>query len=255
MRLMQSALNPRELRGQRSVARTAPILCNRMHHREIFRESPLGALRHSGHRGEIIQIRHIQRGFPINSRQHCPTRTDGTPGSSATLSYATPRSRMANCDTRTRANPSVAAAGRGKLAALLMGLLLSNPGFAGTVAYTGNTVCADCHEGAAADWHNSHHDLAMQAVSADSVLGDFNNATFTYGGVTTTFSRQDNQFFVTTDNAQGALETYPVQYVFGVYPLQQYLLPMPGGRLQALTIAWDTRPSAEGGQRISFFDP
>jgi len=173
----------------------------------------------------------------------------GTPGSSATLSRSTPRSLTTNCDTDTRAKPRVAATGRGKLAALLIGLLLSTPGVAGTVAYTGNTVCADCHEGAAADWHNSHHDLAMQAVSADSVLGDFNNATFTYGGVTTTFSRQDNQFFVTTDNAQGALETYPVHYVFGVYPLQQYLLPMPGGRLQALTIAWDTRPSAEGGQR------
>ncbi len=174
---------------------------------------------------------------------------DGAPGSSATLSRSTPRSRTTNCDTDTRAKPPVAVTGRGKLAALLIGLLLSTPDVAGTVAYTGNAVCAGCHEAPAADWHNSHHDLAMQAVSADSVLGDFNNATFTYSGVTTTFSRQNNQFFVTTDNAQGALETYPVRYVFGVYPLQQYLLPMPGGRLQALTIAWDTRPSAEGGQR------
>ena len=55
--------------------------------------------------------------------------------------------------------------------------------------------------------------------------------------------------FITTDNAKGALQTFPVNYVFGVEPLQQYLLPLPGGRLQALAIAWDTRPVQAGGQR------
>jgi predicted CXXCH cytochrome family protein len=34
-----------------------------------------------------------------------------------------------------------------------------------------------------------------------------------------------------------------------VWPLQQYLIPFPGGRLQALGIAWDARSKAEGGQR------
>src|SRR5580765_3140887 len=36
---------------------------------------------------------------------------------------------------------------------------------------------------------------------------------------------------------------------FGVYPLQQYLIEFPDGRIQALSIAWDARPKAEGGQR------
>jgi Flp pilus assembly protein TadD len=34
-----------------------------------------------------------------------------------------------------------------------------------------------------------------------------------------------------------------------VTPLQQYLIEFPGGRLQALSIAWDTRPQEKGGQR------
>ena len=34
-----------------------------------------------------------------------------------------------------------------------------------------------------------------------------------------------------------------------MYPLQQYLVEFPGGRLQALGIAWDSRPAGEGGQR------
>ena len=34
---------------------------------------------------------------------------------------------------------------------------------------------------------------------------------------------------------------YEVKYVFGAYPLQQYLVPFSGGRLQCLPIAWDVR--------------
>ena len=37
--------------------------------------------------------------------------------------------------------------------------------------------------------------------------------------------------------------------MFGVSPLQQYLLPLDDGRLQALSIAWDARPATAGGQR------
>ncbi len=54
---------------------------------------------------------------------------------------------------------------------------------------------------------------------------------------------------VRTDGPDGQLHDYEVKYTFGVDPLQQYLVEMPGGRLQALPIAWDTRPKAAGGQR------
>ena len=42
---------------------------------------------------------------------------------------------------------------------------------------------------------------------------------------------------------------YEIDYTFGVYPLQQYLIAFPDGRLQALGLAWDTRPKEQGGQR------
>lgn len=116
-------------------------------------------------------------------------------------------------------------------------------------SYVGNAACSGCHEQATAEWAGSHHDLAMQEATPETVLGDFSNATFNYFGVTTTFSQEGDTFFIKTDNAAGELETYPVAYVFGVEPLQQYLLPMDGGRLQALSIAWDSRPTNEGGQR------
>ncbi|HEX6829278.1 MAG TPA: tetratricopeptide repeat protein, partial [Burkholderiales bacterium] len=52
-----------------------------------------------------------------------------------------------------------------------------------------------------------------------------------------------------TDGPGGKLADFEIRYTFGVAPLQQYLIELPGGRLQALGIAWDSRPKGEGGQR------
>ena len=89
----------------------------------------------------------------------------------------------------------------------------------------------------------------MQAADAQSVLGNFANAKFAYAGTTSTFSRRDGKFFVNTDGPDGKLADYEIKYTFGVRPLQQYLIELPGGRMQALGIAWDSRPKAQGGQR------
>ena len=97
--------------------------------------------------------------------------------------------------------------------------------------------------------------MAMQPATSCTVLGDFNNVTFDNDGVTSRFSRDGSKFMVRTDGPNGALHDYQISYTFGVYPLQQYLIAMPGGRLQALGIAWDTRPRESGGQRWFFLYP
>ena len=89
----------------------------------------------------------------------------------------------------------------------------------------------------------------MQHASTETVRGDFNDAKFTFQGVTSSFFRRDNKFFVRTDGPDGKLADFEVKYTFGVEPLQQYLIELPGGRLQALPVTWDTRPKAAGGQR------
>ncbi len=43
-----------------------------------------------------------------------------------------------------------------------------------------------------------------------------------------------------TDGADGAMQEFEVQYTFGAWPLQQYLVPMDNGRLQTLALTWDT---------------
>ena len=120
---------------------------------------------------------------------------------------------------------------------------LSAPGF------VGRATCAGCHAEQDRLWQGSHHDLAMQQANEQTVLGQFNHDTFSKDGVVSEFFRQDGRFMVRTDGADGKLADFEIKYTFGVTPLQQYLIELPGGRLQALSIAWDSRPQAAGGQR------
>lgn len=115
--------------------------------------------------------------------------------------------------------------------------------------YVGRSACAACHVAEDSLWRGSHHAVAMEVADSATVLGDFNNATYKYNGLTSRFFRREGRYWVTTEGPDGALTDYPVSYTFGVYPLQQYLIAFPKGRYQALGIAWDTRTMAEGGQR------
>ena len=116
-------------------------------------------------------------------------------------------------------------------------------------AFVGSAACGACHAAELAAWRGSQHDLAMQEATPAAVLGDFSGATFAYGPVTTRFYTRNGKFFVNTDGPDGGAAEFEVRYAFGVYPLQQYLIALPGGRLQAFGIAWDARPAAQGGQR------
>jgi predicted CXXCH cytochrome family protein len=121
---------------------------------------------------------------------------------------------------------------------LVVSPAIARAGDVGT--FVDEAKCAECHRAQADAWRGSHHDLAMQEPSPATVLGDFRDASFTYADVTTKFSRRGDRFVVTTDGADGKPIAFAVSYVFGVTPLQQYLLPLAGGRLQALSVAWDT---------------
>ncbi len=115
--------------------------------------------------------------------------------------------------------------------------------------FVGRSACAECHEKQAAQWVSSHHDLAMQPATADTVAGDFNDASLTRFGVTSSFYKTGERFMVRTEGPDGTLQDYEIKYTFGITPLQQYLIEFPGGRMQALSLAWDSRPKVQGGQR------
>ncbi|HEX7373489.1 MAG TPA: tetratricopeptide repeat protein [Steroidobacteraceae bacterium] len=118
-----------------------------------------------------------------------------------------------------------------------------------TSGFVGSTACAACHAEAYRRWQGSQHAVAMQAANDKTVLGDFGDARFEQFGVTTEFFRRDNKFLIRTEGPDGRPGEFQVRQVFGVYPLQQYLVELAGGHVQAFSIAWDARPAGDGGQR------
>jgi Flp pilus assembly protein TadD len=107
--------------------------------------------------------------------------------------------------------------------------------------HVGSERCKACHEKAFTAWKGSNHALAMQPARDGTVLGDFSGATLLHRGKTWRFFRQGERFLVHAEGPDGEMRDFEVAYTFGVAPLQQYLVPFPGGRLQALSAAWDTR--------------
>jgi predicted CXXCH cytochrome family protein len=117
------------------------------------------------------------------------------------------------------------------------------------LAFVGSDTCIGCHQSQGTAWHPSQHAHAMAHATEETVFGDFDDATFDYYGTTSRFFKKDGKFLVETDGPDGTLQTFEVKYTFGLEPLQQYLIEFPDGRVQALTIAWDSRTKEEGGQR------
>lgn len=116
-------------------------------------------------------------------------------------------------------------------------------------SYVGDASCITCHSKEVHEWKGSDHDLAMQVADEDSVKADFNNTTFNYNGIISTFYKKDGKFMVQTDGPDGKLHDYEISYTFGIYPLQQYMIKFPDGKIQVLDPTWDNRSKEEGGQR------
>jgi len=107
--------------------------------------------------------------------------------------------------------------------------------------FAGGQKCAECHKSEYDKWQGSHHDLAMDEANEKSVRGNFDNVSFEYFDVTARFYREDGRFFVHTRGPGGKMGDFEIKYTFGVYPLQQYLVAFPRGRLQCLPLAWDAK--------------
>ena len=72
--------------------------------------------------------------------------------------------------------------------------------------FVGASACKTCHEKEYQAWHGSHHRQSMQEATADTVLGDFNNARLRHFNVESTFFQRDGKFMVRTDGPDGKLD-------------------------------------------------
>jgi hypothetical protein len=122
-------------------------------------------------------------------------------------------------------------------------------------AFVGAAKCASCHAAEYAASKSSQHAVAMQDAKLGAVLGRFDGTKFSDAGLTSTFLRRGDKYVVNTEGPDGAMRDFDVRYTFGVWPLQQYLVELAGGHVQALPHAWDARPAAQGGQRWFSLNP
>lgn len=108
-------------------------------------------------------------------------------------------------------------------------------------AYVGDEQCQSCHKTEYNNWLSSDHFKAMQPANDSTVLGNFNNTKYTADGVTSRFFKKDGKFFINTQGEDGANHDYEIKYTFGYWPLQQYLVVFPNGRMQATRQSWDSK--------------
>jgi predicted CXXCH cytochrome family protein len=116
--------------------------------------------------------------------------------------------------------------------------------------YVGRESCVACHQQQADLFHGSHHDLAMDLATDQTVLANFENQSLTAFGQESRFFRDGEKYMVHTEGPDGKMTDFQVKYVFGVEPLQQYMVEFdrPAGmpepelsRLQVLSLCWDTQ--------------
>ena len=69
-------------------------------------------------------------------------------------------------------------------------------------------TCVRCHPDHYASWSRTFHRTMTQLASPEAVLGDFEDASYTYGGVTSRFTRDGARFYIETlDTALKAADT------------------------------------------------
>ncbi len=106
--------------------------------------------------------------------------------------------------------------------------------------YVGSEACRDCHAAEHAAWLNSHHDLALQPATPDTIL-----ATGSGNHEGTRFEIEGGRLTISPDPDTRLTP----RFTFGIAPLQQYVVDGDNGAWQTYPIAWDSRPGSEGGQR------
>ncbi len=106
--------------------------------------------------------------------------------------------------------------------------------------YVGDESCKSCHEKEFDTWRDSHHDLAMQEVNSNTILGNFDDHKITIDDIDYHFYRKDSSFYVNIKDIDNTINEYKIDYVFGITPLQQYITSFDKGKKQVLRVTWDT---------------
>lgn len=120
----------------------------------------------------------------------------------------------------------------------------------GREGFVGSESCRECHRAQSDAYFDSHHAKALVAPGAQLAGTHFDGQRLesSLGGVSR-FTLRSGAPVVTTPTADGKTVTFPIRYVSGVWPLEQYVVATERGKLQALGAAWDSRAPEAGGSK------
>ena len=89
--------------------------------------------------------------------------------------------------------------------------------------YVGPDVCAECHKENHANWQQHPHSKMNMLASEETVLGDFDRATLTYGNRKAVFRKQDGQFLIEYFSEEQLLRQFRITRVIGWRYEQDYV--------------------------------
>lgn len=136
---------------------------------------------------------------------------------------------------------------------------ISTPRDISASEYVQSTDCVNCHPAQYETWYATYHRTMTQEANHTAVVGDFDNATFTYKGVTSRFWQEDGRYFIDTlslDTPDGGnqLQTYEVDMTVGSRRFQQYVTQQ-GDRHIRLPVAWNISEGRWIHLNGGFLDP
>lgn len=134
-------------------------------------------------------------------------------------------------------------AGEGQPAPVEMaGAETTSPPAVDAKAYVGSASCVECHPQVEAQWRQSHHALAERLLETELDREPFENQEpVQHGSLLSRPLLEDGTMKMETVDGSGTLRAFSCRRVIGVHPLRQFLVEAPGGRLQALSLAWDPK--------------
>ena len=126
---------------------------------------------------------------------------------------------------------------------------LATPVDLAPVDYVQSETCRRCHEEHYQSWRRTFHRTMTQEAGPEAVLGDFENAVYTYDGVTSRFTRSGDDYYIETLGPEGRLERFRVVRTVGSRRIQQYVVKV-GDRIRATCSVVAVTPHATGTQMV-----
>ena len=118
--------------------------------------------------------------------------------------------------------------------------------------YVGAAECGECHTQVYPEWHRSPHAKMLRKPDAQSVVGDFSDASWTLSKAdqrqaldaepaARMYSNAGKYFMALRVPGEDTFEPFPIDYVVGYQYRQVYLTRERGGVLRRLPLQWSVK--------------